>query len=59
MLNAFCGRFADQGAIVTTDIINDGFVKTVAADTDRRGVNHAVKGDDRHFSGTAADVHNH
>jgi hypothetical protein len=59
VLDTLCGRFTDQRAVVTTHIINDGFVETVTTDTYGRGVNHAVQGDNGHFSGTTTDIHHH
>ena len=59
MLDTLSGRFADQGTVVTTHIINDGFVETIATDTHGRGVHHAVQGDNGHFSGTTTDIHHH
>ncbi len=44
VLDALCGRFTDQRAVVTANVIDDSFVETVAADTHGRGVHHAVQG---------------
>src|SRR5690606_3225922 len=46
VLDALGGRFPDQATVVATDVADDGFVKFVATDTDRLGVNHAVQGND-------------
>ncbi len=59
VLNTLCGGFTDQRAVVTANVIDDGFVEAVTTDTYGRGVNHTVQRDNGHFSGTATDIHHH
>ena len=59
MLDTFCGGFTDQRAVVTANVVDDRFVEAVTTDTYGRGVNHAVQGDNGHFSGTTTDINNH
>src|SRR5690606_13408087 len=57
VLDTLCCRFTDQRTVVTTNVVNDGFVETVTTNTLGRGVHHAVQGDNGHFSSTATDTH--
>ena len=59
VLDTLCGGFTNQRTVITTHIINDGFVETVTTDTYGRGVHHAVQGDNSHFSGTTTDINHH
>ena len=43
MLDAFRGGFTDQGAIVAPHVVDNGFIKAVAADANRRGVNYPIQ----------------
>src|SRR5690606_30406091 len=59
VLDALGGGIADQAAVVTAHVGDDGFVEFVTTHPNRVGVDDAVQGDDGNFSGTAADVDNH
>ena len=59
LLNALGGGVADEDAVVAADVVDDGFVETVAADAHGGGIDDAVEGDHAHFRGAAADVQHH
>src|SRR5690606_3062233 len=59
LLDEFGRGFADKHAVVATDVIDDGFVELVPADSYRAFVNHAAQRDDRDFRRTTADIYNH
>src|SRR5690606_27019390 len=52
-------RFADADAVVAADGVDDRIVETIAADTDRCGVDDAVPRDHRALGCAAADVEHH
>ncbi|MNO74949.1 hypothetical protein D3C76_659690 [compost metagenome] len=59
LFDALSGGFTDQAAVVTTHVSDDRFVEAVAANADGFGIHHTVQGDQRDFSGTTTDIHDH
>jgi hypothetical protein len=59
LLDLLGGGIADQRAVASAHVGDDGLVEAVAAEAHRIGVDHAVEGDDGDFRGAAADVHDH
>src|SRR5690606_38959773 len=59
LLDALGGGFADQTAVVTAHVGDDGFIEAITADTYGFGVDHAVEGDQSNFRGAAANVDDH
>ncbi|XPE70379.1 hypothetical protein ACNKHP_09645 [Shigella boydii] len=57
MLDEFCGGFhTNTRSVITTHIVDDSFVETVAANAHRRGVQTTPFGDNSNFSGAATDI---
>ena len=59
LLDGFGRRLADQHAVVAADVVDDGFVETVATHAHAALVDHAAQRDDADLGGAAADVHHH
>ena len=59
LLDAFGSGLADQHAVVAADVVDDRFVKLVAANAHAALVDHAAEADDAHLGRAAADVDDH
>src|SRR5437764_676361 len=55
----FCSAFTNKEVIFTLEVINDGFIHLVTANSHRLGVDNTSKGDHRDFRCSAADVDYH
>ena len=59
MFDTFGGRLTDQDAVIAAYVVGDRLVEAVATNSDRRGIDDAIQGDDGNFRCATANIEHH